>query len=444
MKQLISITLFFTIMGCGSPDFPVQLKKGTASEEAIATNTNIAGNGSQLPYAGSEFQRLFALPEFEAQIAKYRAIEERYNSVRAAQGFTVSASGDLGVQNSQESDGLLSAGLTGQKSLNLQSENDLALLNIENEKKLIVLDIQNSIDKILSQVMMLSLSRENLEEIRTITTKYRRVYQENKSALTAATTTGIVSYSEDFKLRKILSSHDRLLHEAEASYALMELQSKRYSDLLSEGIGSVSKEPAEVLLDRAVSENRFVELERLNLQLAVLENEKSLIEAQKKLQGTVVTRLASPVTEDDGLTAFVGLNFTMPIFDGGAKDLQIIEKERLREGVNASIRAYRGNNIDAQKQLKKMNDNIKISIAMLREEQALFNEIISDLETRLSFGGASISDLISEMLSLADLELQLIDKQRQLKQNIIDYTSVHGISCSLTNSCNGLVLERSY
>ena len=55
---------------------------------------------------------------------------------------------------------------------------------------------------------------------------------------------------------------------------------------------------------------------------------------------------------------------------------------------------------------------------------------------RLTYGGASISDLVSEMLSLADLEIQLIDKRRQLKQNILDYTSNYGISCSLTNSCN--------
>lgn len=444
MKHVINLALFFAMTGCGFSDFPVQLKNGTVGGEAIATNTKIARNGSQLPYVGSKFELLIALPEFEAQIAKYRSIEERYNSVRAAQGFTVSASGDLGVQNSQGSDGVLSAGLVGQKSLNLQSENDLALSNIENEKKLISLDIQYSIDKILSQEMIRSLSKENLKEIRAITTKYQRVYQENKSVLTAAITAGIVSYSEDFKLRRILSSHDRRLHEAEASYALLELQSKRYSDVLSEGIGSVAKVPADILLDRAVSEDRFIELEKLNIQLAVLNNEKSLIEAQKKLQGTFVSRLASPTTEDDGLNAFVGLNLTMPIFDGGGKDLQILEKERLSDGVNASLRAYLEKNNDAKKQLQKMNDDIKISIAMLLEEQALSNEIITDLETRLSFGGASISDLISEMLSLADLELQLSDKRRQLKQYIIDYTSVHGISCSLTNSCNELVLERSF
>ena len=91
-----------------------------------------------------------------------------------------------------------------------------------------------------------------------------------------------------------------------------------------------------------------------------------------------------------------------------------------------------------------MNEDIKISIEMLLEEQALSNEIITDLETKLSYGGASISDLVSEILSQADLELQLSDKRRQLKQSIIDYTSVHGISCSLTNSCNELVLERSF
>jgi hypothetical protein len=83
-----------------------------------------------------------------------------------------------------------------------------------------------------------------------------------------------------------------------------------------------------------------------------------------------------------------------------------------------------------------MNADATTFISMLVEEQALSNEIIADLETRLTYGGASISDLVSEMLSLADLEIQLIDKRRQLKQNILDYTSNYGISCSLTNSCN--------
>ncbi|MDB0052818.1 hypothetical protein N9F04_03725 [Ascidiaceihabitans sp.] len=438
MKNLINIAVCFTMMGCVSSEFPFQLKNGPKGEEATVADIKIAGNGSQLPYVGSEFQQLVTLPEFEAQIAKFWAIEERYKSVRAAQGFVVSASGDLGTQNNQGSSEVLSAGLVGQKSLNLQSENDLVLLNIRNEKKSVSLDIQYSIDKILSQQMILSLSKENLEEIRAIVAKYRRVYQENKSVLTSAITAGIVSSTEDFKLRKILSGHDRRLHEAEASYASLELQSKRYSDVLSEGIGAVANESAENLLDRAISEERFVELQKLNLQLAVLNNEKSLIEAQKKLQGTFVSRLASPTTEDDGLNAFVGLNFTLPIFDGGGKNFQLLEKQRLSDGVNASIRAYVEKNNDAKKQLQKMNDDIKISIAMLLEEQALSNEIITDLETRLSFGGASISDLVSELLSLADLELQLSDKRRQMKQHIIEYTSVYGISCSLTNSCNEL------
>lgn len=438
MKHLRNLVLCFTMMGCGSSDLPFQSKNGTMGEEAKVTDIKKAENGSQLPYVGSEFQQLITLPEFEAQIAKYWAIEERYRSVRAAQGFTVSASGDSGVRNSEESIEVLSAGLVGQKSLNLQSENDLVLLNIKNEKKLISLDIQYSIDKILSQEMMLSIARENLEEIRAITAKYQRVYQENESLLTAAITAGVVSYSEDFKLRKILSSHDRRLHEAEASYALMELQSKRYSNVLSEGIVAVAKETPKKLLNRAISEDRFIELKKLNLQLAVLNNEKSLIEAQKKLQGTFVSRLNSPVTKDEGVNAFVGLNLTLPVFDGGAKDLQLLEKERLSDGVNASIRAYLEKNSDAKKQLQKMNEDIKISIAMLQEEQTLSNEIITDLETKLSYGGASISDLVSEILSQADLELQLSDKRRQWKQSIIDYTSVHGISCSLTGLCNKL------
>jgi len=284
--------------------------------------------------------------------------------------------------------------------------------------------------------MLLSVAREHLEEIRTITAKYRRLYQENKPALKAAITAGIVSSSEEFKFRKILSSYDRRLHEAETSYALLELQSDRYSGVLNKAITALSNKTPESLLDRAMSKNDLIEVEKLILQLAILENEMSLFDAQKKLQGTFVSRLASPVTEDDDITAFVGVNLTLPIFDGGAKDLQRTEKERLSDGIRSSIDAYIEKNNDAKKQLQKMNADATTLISMLVEEQALSNEIIADLETRLTYGGASISDLVSEMLSLADLEIQLIDKRRQLKQNILDYTSNYGISCSLTNSCN--------
>ena len=50
--------------------------------------------------------------------------------------------------------------------------------------------------------MLLSVAREHLEEIRTVTAKYRRLYQENKPALQAAITAGIVSSSEEFKYIK--------------------------------------------------------------------------------------------------------------------------------------------------------------------------------------------------------------------------------------------------
>ena len=438
MKHIGILVVCLSVAGCAPSTVPFKLQSGLFSGEDRVKDAEIVENNSQALAVDSEFKRLIALPEFEAQLAKYLAVEERYQSVKAAQGFTVSASGDLGAQSTQGSEGVLSVGLVGQKSLNLQSENDLVLSNIENEKKLISLDIQYSIDKIVAQEMLLSVAREHLEEIRTVTAKYRRLYQENKPALQAAITAGIVSSSEEFKFRKILSSYDRRLHEAETSYALLELQSDRYSGVLNEDITALSNKTPENLLDRAMSENDLIEVEKLNLQLAILENEMSLLDAQKKLQGTFVSRLASPVTEDDDITAFVGVNLTLPIFDGGAKDLQRTEKERLSDGIRSSIDAYIEKNNDAKKQLQKMNADATTSISMLVEEQALSNEIIADLETRLTYGGASISDLVSEMLSLADLEIQLIEKRRQLKQNILDYTSNYGISCSLTNSCNSL------
>jgi len=129
----------------------------------------------------------------------------------------------------------------------------------------------------------------------------------------------------------------------------------------------------------------------------------------------------------------------LPIYDGGEKDLLIQEKNEQSAGVTASIAAEKQRHDDSKNQLKRYLSDAAVSLSMLAEEQKLSNEIIDDLKTRVGYGGASISDLVSEMMVLAELEFQVVDKQRQLRSQVIEYAINYGLVCSLTNSCDAVL-----
>jgi len=40
---------------------------------------------------------------------------------------------------------------------------------------------------------------------------------------------------------------------------------------------------------------------------------------------------------------------------------------------------------------------------------------------------------------LAELEFQVVDKQRQLRSQVIEYAINYGLVCSLTNSCDAVL-----
>jgi len=388
---------------------------------------------------GGALSELYRLPELEALSSNYRSAEMRYDATKASQGFKLTGSGDFGARNQENSEGVFATSLTGQKSLNLQSENSLTLSILDDQLALIKLDLIAAIDRIFGKVMTFELSQTHLIEMREIADKYKSLYQQNRGALDAAISAGVISSSENFKFRKTLSGYDRKLHEAEAAHALLELDVNKYIDVLDKKFTDISRLSATELADIVMSQENFSQVEQLNKQASILASEKALLEGQRKPQGSLVSRLSSPASVEETWSAYVGLNIVLPIYDGGEKDLLIQEKNEQSAGVTASIAAEKQRHDDSKNQLKRYLSDAAVSLSMLAEEQKLSNEIIDDLKTRVGYGGASISDLVSEMMVLAELEFQVVDKQRQLRSQVIEYAINYGLVCSLTNSCDAVL-----
>ena len=439
MKNLLILAMALAVSGCATSMDPVALIKekvrGVSFEKPSAEPLPSADQELVSSKGFGQLNALMQLPEFSGQIAQYAAVTKRYDATAAAQGFQVSGSSDLGIRNSEGDEGVATASLTGQRSLNLQSENDLALANIQSERDLLKLEIQSSVDRNLAQILQADVSAVHLEKMRGITKKYRDIYQENKPALDAAISAGIVSSAEAFKFRKTLANFDRRLHEAEAAHAILKINSQKYRDALAPSFVKLTHLTNDELLSRALSAKQLTEVDKLKLQQNILETERALTEAQSKLQGSFVSRITSPPSSEDDWTAFAGVSLTLPVYDGGENDLLRAEKDELLKSIEASIQAVITQNDEARLQLKRAIDDAKISVAMLEEEEALTNEIIDDLKTRLGYGGANISELVSEMMSLADLELQLALKERQVRQQIIDYSTNYGVACALVAAC---------
>jgi citrate lyase gamma subunit len=436
----LPLMLLLTLGACGSVQNPIEPLLNSLTSNSIKEPTPIANEIKTEPVKPNQsvgsLDKLLALPELDTLVAQYESADARYRAVKASQGFTVSGSSDLGARNQENDEFVATASVIGQKSLNIQSENDLTLKILAHQRDMIKIQVQSAIDKIFGQVMAYELSNAHLQKMQSIADKYRKIYQENKPALDAAISAGIVNSSESFKFRKTLANYDRRLHEASAANALLRLNVRSYNENISSKYIKIGGFSGDEIAKDALSQNQLPEVEKLKLQLAILRAEQALIETQKKPLGSVISRLTTPTSSDEDLTAFVGVSFTLPMFDNGEKDLLIDEKILQTDGVEAALDAYLERNSDSRLQLKRYLADAEITLAMLEEEQTLTNEIIDDLKTRLGYGGANISDLVSEMMALAELELQVADKEHQIKTQILDYVANYGISCSLTQSCD--------
>ena len=440
MKNIFLIFLLCSVAACAEQfDISRHWTMSNLKSEAdgqIIPNPNV--QTEKVAAFDNDFSEVFKLPEMEVLLSKYKSAQLRYDATKASQGFKLTGSGDFGARNEANNEGVATASLTGQKSLNLQSENTLTLSILEGQKDLLKLDITSAIDKILGQVMSYELSQMHLDRMRLIYEKYKSMYQQNRPALDAAISAGVINSSENFKFRKTFANYDRKIHEADAAHALFELNVKKYIDAVKGKYTDISNLSADDIAGRATSEKDLLEISKLTKQASIFKSELALLEGQKKPQGSFVSRLTSPAAVDENWSAFVGINIILPIYDGGEKDLLIEEKLEQSKGVEASINAVQQRNSDSQKQLTRYLLDAKKTLAMLADEQKLSNEVVEDLKTRLGYGGASISDLVSEMMVLAELEFQVLDKQRELRSQVLEYASNYGIVCSLTGSCDSI------
>ena len=172
MKNLLILAMALVVSGCATSVDPFAVLKekalGASSDKPTEEPLPSVDEETAAPKGFGQLNALMQLPEFSGQVAQYAAVSKRYDATVAAQGFQVSGSSDLGIRNSEGDEGVATASLTGQRSLNLQSENDLALANIQSERDLLKLEIQSSVDRSLAQIMQTDVSAAHLEKMRGI------------------------------------------------------------------------------------------------------------------------------------------------------------------------------------------------------------------------------------------------------------------------------------
>jgi hypothetical protein len=377
--------------------------------------------------------RLFALPEIRSSLRKVHARQSSIDALGASQEFTVSGSSDVGATTSDGALGTVS--VVGQKSLNLYAENQMAIEISQSQRDLAMLDTNDLVDGIVSELLRYELSLLNLNQVIDIVGKYSSLYYENEPALEAAISAGIVNSSEKFKFKKTLSNFDRQVHEARALNAASKISVQRFLNRVDDNLFSIRDLSTSEVLANAFATREFRGAQRLKLQSTILTNDMALLETDKKAKGVAITRLSSPADTGDDWTAFAGVQFSMPIYDAGQNDALIQEKQLMLDGAKIDLEAFNQVNTSSREQLSRVVSDGQKSMAMLEDEINLTNEIINDLKTKLAFGGASISDLVSETLLLANLELQLIGISQNLKNKVIDYAGSYGVACSIAAKC---------
>tara|TARA_B110000211_G_C14087799_1_gene557496 strand:- start:3451 stop:4806 length:1356 start_codon:yes stop_codon:yes gene_type:complete len=444
--------LFFGLLGlislsaCVNPLTSFQTNK-KVDEAKIYSSNLIPSSNEDVPLHKASLdpriKNLSGLPLIKSNFLKLKAAKKSIDTIKASQAFKVSSSGNLGIQDtiSQKENLAVTTSVVGEKAIYLYSEGKINLDIASTQRDIVKIDISLLIDSTIARLLNLTVLKSHASQFKAISVKYKKEYDENKALLNSAVDAGLVDSGQKFGFYKTLAKIDRQLHDNEAKLSLAELDVRRATEILGPLSFDVNLLDTDKMLALATSPDKVIKFETIKLNKKILENEIQLISSQKQTKASFNTRVTSPTSSDGDWSAFAGVTLSLPIYDAGETDFLIAEKQALLGSLEAEITNLMDKEADNRLQLKKFLVDSQKTISMLQQEKLLSLEIIADLQSKLKIGSASISDIVSETLAMAEQELQVIEIEKNMKIKVLEYASNYGSSCALVGLCSDIYEE---
>jgi len=358
------------------------------------------------------------------------------NSQRAA---LVNGNSNIGPRISDQSNGDMEAtvGVLVNKILDdggaLDAMEEAAELNLQISESLYI----QSINSQLTQVLRAEQALKNFAEVRKIYDEQIAIYKESRPLLDAAVKANVITKTEVLKLEQLKLRGEEQFLIAQNGANSAKIVRTKFQLLDTDKLFKTYS-----IRWSSLGQN----LEQLNLpRLDIISAQASLIDKDiKGIQATfkprvLMTGSATAIGDDlDNPVGFFGFNITLPIRDGGKRELEIKQKEEQKVALDLQLEEAKRANLLAFKTLQNFNTLYEGRVNLLDTQIENSSNIVDDLELRLRAGTVSIAELATEKMTYFDLRNQRIALENQRMTEILNFYETVEFACDLVNLCTDI------
>jgi outer membrane protein TolC len=158
-----------------------------------------------------------------------------------------------------------------------------------------------------------------------------------------------------------------------------------------------------------------------------------------KIGVSSVGRLSKSSSDDIDFEAFAGIQISVPIFDGGRLDAEILTLKTEKESIVTSNKATKKRIIEGHDLLiSQQNLGLeKISLTLKQLEQAVDKRKMN--EDLLVSGQINLSEIVESFIKELELKIELADIHLKTKLRQLDMLKNTGLVCSAISACEEII-----
>ena len=376
-------------------------------------------------------------PDVQASISNLSSLNYSVQGAKAAFSTNISASADGGlVAEDTDASPAINPSINVSRTLMdggiKKSVLDIANLNL----KLAQYETALIIDEKLAFAVEANMSQEYVTAVNETFKEFEKYYELQEENLQQAVSFGAVSQLQMLNLsQRLLAIEAQKITVKELELNIKNLLQKSTDTTMSINDNFIETDDLRAKIE--TSTVPVLALSKITESIA----ENKILNAMGKGQMGVSTvgRLSKSSSDDIDIEAFAGVQVSIPIFDGGRLDAEVLTLRKEKESIVTSNKATKKRIIEGH-DLLISQQNLgfqKISLTRDQLEKATEKRIMN--EDLLVSGQINLSEIVESFIKELELKIELADNQLKTKLRQLDMLKNTGLVCSAISACEEII-----
>lgn len=379
--------------------------------------------------------------------ARNRAAADTFavDEARAARAFQVTANGNIGGRfNSDETtDPVVTANLQAVRVIDDGGRIDSAIILADLQAEQSIIDFALTGDAYVQRLLTRIISRNAAQQTMRLIDANLARYEARRPLLDAAVANGVMTNADVLEIDAL--RNDIQTTRLDAEITLIDDDLALENDLAGFDVAQVT----------ALMLQRFEARQTLPLTAAPAPARAQAMLRQQALQAGLLQEIAStrpetnfrtslsvPIDETGGVSAFVGIDMSFVLADGGASAARQAAIAQREQAANLDRTALDRQIATAQDALRAKRQATARQRDLINRRLRISRDRLTEMEQLLRAGRSDIADIGREILSGAQAQIDLVEREADLQRQTVQTFALQGAACHLVAACDALIPER--